>query len=296
MSLKRIRAGFTLIELLVVVAIISVLIAILLPSLGAARNQGKQAKCAANLHAIGEGFATYAADYQQTIMPYAWANPSNPNNGQPYGVNTSYWFPEMSEWGYLSQAGTLNDGHGNVIKTAKSSVFMCPSGLDRVDFTYTDPTPPDVANSYHVEHDTQNRPYQCNYLMCSMDPGVGDNPASPPFYSWINDPGPNLGSMFPGRYPLTAYNIGYAKESMVEQPSAVGIMSDGFCIFTYGNFGAISTRHGNNGNTAANWLFMDGHAATLKKGTYPDLTGNAYNPAPTLQEHQFEVRVTLRRL
>src|SRR5579864_8384651 len=68
------RAGFTLIELLVVVAIISLLIAILLPSLSAARNQAKQTRCLSNLHGIGQAYAAYSADYQQTIMPYAWTD------------------------------------------------------------------------------------------------------------------------------------------------------------------------------------------------------------------------------
>lgn len=295
--------AFTLIELLVVVAIISLLIAILLPSLGAARNQGKTARCLANLHAIGEGFAAYASDNQQAIMPYAWNDDSNTHNGQPYNFNTSYWFPAMAEMGFLTQGNAIyaqsNDSNGvaNVTKTPRSSVFMCPSGLDRADATWQGTITTDVASSYTVAFDTQNRLYQCNYLMAGLDPGTGKNPGvGAPMYSWINDPGPNLASMFPGRYPLPGYGIGYAKEYMVEQPSAVGLMADGFCLFTYDNFASVSTRHGNDGASAANWLYMDGHAATLKKGTYPAAGGDAYNPAPTLQKPQFEVRITLRRL
>lgn len=65
----RTRA-FTLIELLVVVAIIALLMAILLPSLGNAREQGRVAVCLSNLHNLAVAVQMYA-DTNQGRLPGA---------------------------------------------------------------------------------------------------------------------------------------------------------------------------------------------------------------------------------
>jgi prepilin-type N-terminal cleavage/methylation domain-containing protein len=62
-------AAFTLVELLVAVSIIALLIAILLPSLKRARYQAQNTLCISNLHQIGVGCATYAAEDPKNIYP-----------------------------------------------------------------------------------------------------------------------------------------------------------------------------------------------------------------------------------
>jgi prepilin-type N-terminal cleavage/methylation domain-containing protein len=64
------RFAFTLIELLVVVAIIALLISILIPALGAARDSSRRAVCMANLRAIGVALNTYAMDNKQQLPDY----------------------------------------------------------------------------------------------------------------------------------------------------------------------------------------------------------------------------------
>ena len=73
------RNAFTLIELLVVVAIIALLVSILLPSLGAAREIAQATICKANLHQIFLAGGLYAAEFD------GWQGPTNVVYHNNYG-------------------------------------------------------------------------------------------------------------------------------------------------------------------------------------------------------------------
>ncbi len=63
------RSAFTLVELLVVIGIIALLVSILLPALGRARETAVGIKCASNLRSIGQGLFAYANENGGAVPP-----------------------------------------------------------------------------------------------------------------------------------------------------------------------------------------------------------------------------------
>ena len=107
---RRPRAGgrpaFTLIELLVVIAIIALLIAILLPSLEAARRQAKMNACLSHIKNIATSSRVYEAD-----DPTGWGIPVHPQQYyqcpqlQPGMMCNTPIFVGAYEWGGKSGIG-----------------------------------------------------------------------------------------------------------------------------------------------------------------------------------------------
>jgi len=88
---RRGSPGFTLIELLVVVAIIALLVSILLPSLGKAREQAKKAFCANNMSQFGRAVHIYGGEYK--YFPPNTPHPRYMDARTVRGLNTGYWDP-----------------------------------------------------------------------------------------------------------------------------------------------------------------------------------------------------------
>ena len=64
---RRSRSAFTLVELLVVITVIAMLMALLIPTIGAMIEQGRRTQCLNNLQEINK--ATWSYEAQKQVLP-----------------------------------------------------------------------------------------------------------------------------------------------------------------------------------------------------------------------------------
>jgi prepilin-type N-terminal cleavage/methylation domain-containing protein/prepilin-type processing-associated H-X9-DG protein len=116
------RRAFTLVELLVVISIIALLVALLLPALGLAREAGRASVCASRMSQIGYALHHYATDHRDWIPREGMINHNVGNN------NWAYYYPwpralykyvrrlPSAEWEILIPNGLASSAlwdHGN---------------------------------------------------------------------------------------------------------------------------------------------------------------------------------------
>ncbi|MFN0136444.1 MAG: prepilin-type N-terminal cleavage/methylation domain-containing protein [Phycisphaerae bacterium] len=130
--------AFTLIELLVVVAIISTLIAILLPSLSVARATTRTSICASNMRQLGVGAAMYADANRGSMIPGRPARfGDNSLNVYPVGNGLQWrprWYVRMgAECGfYAFNEPSTDPARDNTLLITSGTVFTCPEVAERL--------------------------------------------------------------------------------------------------------------------------------------------------------------------
>jgi len=140
------KHAFTLIELLVVIAVIAVLMAILMPALNRAREQGKRASCLNNVKQMALAWHVYADDNDGKIVNGNTAKDGNATPGAGTNRDETCWvyWPGDNQPEAVRLQG-LRDGLlfpycPNV------KLFKCPTGVRGEVVTYAIP---DTMNGYY---------------------------------------------------------------------------------------------------------------------------------------------------
>jgi prepilin-type processing-associated H-X9-DG protein/prepilin-type N-terminal cleavage/methylation domain-containing protein len=145
---RRPAGAFTLVEILVVVSIIAVLIGIILPSIGKARESGRRVRCVSNLKQLGHAISSYCMDNDGGFPGTA------PAAAPPNSADWVYWRPTTTtppekDPFYFAKSPILK-----TLGTQDEGILRCPSD------------------------DAETRAYKYSYVMNYLMTGVS-YPAAP---------------------------------------------------------------------------------------------------------------------
>ena len=118
---------FTLIELLVVLTVVFILMSLLLPALGKARENALRMECASNLKTIGTASGMYRRDYDDYAIPPV-IDGAEPNAPGHLHAKSGYHWPGRFASLYM---GAPMDGIYPKFKRFKS--LMCPHDIPAPD-------------------------------------------------------------------------------------------------------------------------------------------------------------------
>ncbi|MBB6429562.1 type II secretion system protein [Algisphaera agarilytica] len=255
------RGGFSLVELLVVMSIIAIMVGFLLPALSKAKSNARAVACANNMRQLGIGFSGFTEDSLGHLYPARQ-------------INCGSYDAELAAAGFL----------GSWIKTTQpyftapvQELAKCPS--DESPF-WTQPTPGFEGMFRLVSYGVN--PY------ASLNGGVVNEPQHAFQTNMYEIAKP---STFVGLGELPQKSPRYAIADYIDTPQLVAAAihdddpKEQGLQQAFRSYVGASTHE----NESPNWLFLDGHVASLARPYVISLPGAVDEAEPlTLPFNDFE--------
>ena len=227
--------GFTLIELLVVISIIALLLSIIMPSLGLAKEKARQVVCSSHQRSVLQILQTYAIDNSDKF-PVVGLHDLD-GDGESWEAD-EMWCYTLADQGYLPD-NINNNSSRNELRYAKA-IWSCPSSKRG-----------DVASGD------------------SIKPGHGINIGMNDGLASSTQPGmpPGVGFAMPR---MGDYHAAPIKVAKIKSPFKTVVLADikqSWSIYTWRWHSFSKPEPGNEGlggytfrhNGGSNFTFVDGH-------------------------------------
>lgn len=250
MPSKR-RNGFTLIELLVVIAIIALLMSILMPALGQAREQARRVMCLSNLRNLGTAIESYGTANKDVFV--AGDDRINYQFGMSYAAS-------LAEGNFISapvlEANELVNRGERVPDSALRTILKCPD------------SPPNRSAQQEGLGYGPIDPEDANKVFGMTQFTAGGNEQEAGMYSSYAYNGSNMHEEFPMVF-MQSDSVVKHHNSMTEakRPSQLVLLYDGWWNVNAWAPGRIGSHHMQIQETAV--LLADGHADTFDRGDLP---------------------------